>query len=718
MKLQGVSIIFVLIVVPIILILSFYIQSQVDTIALQTSYDTKLLDATYDTMSAFELNTANEDLSSVSDSLRTIIEASNNIFINTLATNLGMSNASKSYLQPYLPAILYTLYDGYYIYAPTNKPVVASDTKGQAIVIEESAEHTGCFSTPGLRYADGYYYYDLTDESSYASCLGVPSNDFGQILYKTNDASGNQYTTNINDEEIYYETDYVLKSYMPYSARYQKDLNDENKKIDITINYTLDNYLTIEGNIGNVYYTKAGYLIEKDLVEEVTVNGNNLLNYNDQEAEEVLKNGGYGTQISVTFQDDSEISYTYGGENYASLESDLEIAKRDSDQTKIAEITNKMQQIDAIVYYAKSAIFSNWVYNNLENLYESDANQDLLNDYNYVSANISKAVNVEDTKPFIVNFEERHNVIFNSSSDPEAKDSSFNSHKMDIIRNAIQYNLNLAMSTYNITATKGFSFNMPVITDEEWDKILSHVSIVTFMQGFQCGLKTYNNYAIVSSTNNELTIMPKEIYYIHKSTFNDENATYHKIDCPAFDVTSGVGDYISFTSKEVKYDKILDNDTVKYDHKNYACYICGIDGNYSGIDLNATGNEERKMLYYTAIGAQRQELYKMNAISLTQGIEVIYDKQKSSSKESSRNLREIKELEITFGPVSAGVGSVVEFDLYGNLYYLNRNIANSQTITVSVHVDDDRTIQLSDVQNAIGEAGVGNAITCIKVIYK
>ena len=122
MKLQGVSVIFALIVLPLILVLTYYIQLQFDTIDEQNKYDVKLLNSTYGDMSAFEINTANEDLSSVSDSLRTIIDASTNIFMNTLSTNLGMSNASKSYVEPYIPALLYTLYDGYYMSAPTRTP--------------------------------------------------------------------------------------------------------------------------------------------------------------------------------------------------------------------------------------------------------------------------------------------------------------------------------------------------------------------------------------------------------------------------------------------------------------------------------------------------------------------------------------------------------------------------------------------------------------------
>lgn len=135
MKLQGFTIIFALIAIPLILVLAYYIQLQVDTITLQNEYDSKLLDATYDAMSSFEINTANEDLSSVSDSLRTIIEASNNVFFNTLATNLGMSNASKSNIEPYIPAMLYTLYDGYYISTPTQVPKALTDSDGNAVSV-------------------------------------------------------------------------------------------------------------------------------------------------------------------------------------------------------------------------------------------------------------------------------------------------------------------------------------------------------------------------------------------------------------------------------------------------------------------------------------------------------------------------------------------------------------------------------------------------------
>ena len=174
MKVQSLAVIFAIIILPVIIILSYYIHGEIDTIATQTAYDTKLIDATHDAMAAFELNTANENFDSVSDALRSIIEASTNTFFNTLATNLGMSNANKSSIQSYIPAMLYTLYDGYYIYSPTRVPEILTNDKGE-----------------------------------------VDYDEYGQMQYKTKNGG---YSTEI-DNNTFFKQDYILKSYMPYSAR-------------------------------------------------------------------------------------------------------------------------------------------------------------------------------------------------------------------------------------------------------------------------------------------------------------------------------------------------------------------------------------------------------------------------------------------------------------------------------------------------------------------
>ena len=57
MKIQNLAVIFLVIMLPIMLVMSYYIQMQIDTITLQTTYDSKLIAATKDAIEAFEINT-------------------------------------------------------------------------------------------------------------------------------------------------------------------------------------------------------------------------------------------------------------------------------------------------------------------------------------------------------------------------------------------------------------------------------------------------------------------------------------------------------------------------------------------------------------------------------------------------------------------------------------------------------------------------------------
>ena len=119
MNLQTLSIILIIIVVPITLILSAYTQIQIDTLSLQTMYKTQLKNATYDAVVAFQLNTVHNTYSTVSDSMRRDISAVIQTFMTNLAGNMGMSGATETTIKPYIPAIVFTLYDGYYIYSPS-----------------------------------------------------------------------------------------------------------------------------------------------------------------------------------------------------------------------------------------------------------------------------------------------------------------------------------------------------------------------------------------------------------------------------------------------------------------------------------------------------------------------------------------------------------------------------------------------------------------------
>lgn len=772
MKLQGMSIVFALVMVPIILVLSYYIGLQVDTIELQTSYDSKLLDSTYDAMSAFELNTANEDLSTVSDSLRTIIEASYNVFINNLSTNLGMSNANKSYVEPNIPAVLYTLYDGYYICAPTKVPTVLTDSNGNAVAVGDR----------GVSGNSGNYSYTEPDSSTKPTAGEYIEHDtltndldYGQLLY-LKEGSTNTYTADINDAKL--ETKNVLKTYMPYSARYV------GSNFDLEIVYTLDNYATIEGKIGSVYYTKSGYLIPYNNVLIGITNqpadySNNIYDYNQNDIQEliekrranfnvkisdgtdtsfelpmgatkeelntkmnVLKNALEETQeywYSIYYSENSlplsdiKAKYTvdyfnnlqnnYGVKNDSgNWDSEVSIISTEDDLKKVAgalknlisaiesEITNVQYELDTIssvVYYAKACVFSKWVDDYLCNASTSGGCEILEN--NLVEVSGQKYSTIKGVESLEFNFETGARVFDFTGTEPVSVteipiDCPFYQHKLNVIKMSIQYNLNLAMSTYNNNESYLFEYEMPVIQSSEWEQILTHISITSFMQGMKCGLKTYNNYKIVSSTNNDILTLPEEIYYVKKENFNDESSEYHRINCTQMTSSTSEADtteYMSFSSKEVKYDKISnknrDNMIYEYDHKNYACYDCINDGNYFNINvfnkddtINYNKYKNLRKAYYMAVGKERNDTYKMNAVVNSQGYEVL---KSDAAQVSSLGADKIKAIELSIGTIYSQ-NSTINSAIYTFNYSSATNLSNDNYTIATNNTSNNATQSL------------------------
>lgn len=127
MKLQGLAVIAIIIILPMSIILSSYSQSQIKTLQLQTQYDSKLQNATYDAIKAFQLNMSNSSTSDLANSKMRDIKASVNTFYNSLASHFNMVGYGKDVLQNYVPAIVYTLYDGYYIYSAYDNTLDAED---------------------------------------------------------------------------------------------------------------------------------------------------------------------------------------------------------------------------------------------------------------------------------------------------------------------------------------------------------------------------------------------------------------------------------------------------------------------------------------------------------------------------------------------------------------------------------------------------------------
>ena len=118
MKIQDLAIIFIIIILPISLVISTYTQYQIQTVNTQTLYDSKLTAATYDAIRAFQINTIESATSEIVNSKMRDLEASVSTFRNSIKSTFALSGYSEDTMDTYIPALVYTLYDGFYIYSP------------------------------------------------------------------------------------------------------------------------------------------------------------------------------------------------------------------------------------------------------------------------------------------------------------------------------------------------------------------------------------------------------------------------------------------------------------------------------------------------------------------------------------------------------------------------------------------------------------------------
>ena len=166
--------------------------------------------------------------------------------------------------------------------------------------------------------------------------------------------------------------------------------------------------------------------------------------------------------------------------------------------------TTIYRDFSAISYYTEAYAFTNWVKQKLGTKtleqVQKKADNDLI-DKIPLTNNIFK---------------------ISATNDPEDENSDIVIHKKEIMRDSIITNLNLAISNHNaIGQTNG----MPKLTDSDWDRAFSNISLITFFQGPKIGLKIYNGYAVATSTTNREYVEPGELY------FRGEDVNYHRVYC-------------------------------------------------------------------------------------------------------------------------------------------------------------------------------------------
>ncbi len=471
MKIQELAIIFIIIILPISLVLSVYTQNQVQTINTQTLYDNRLTSATYDAMRAYQLNAANSTTSDMSNSKTRDIEASVSAFRNSIMTAFELNGFTANELNSYIPALVYTMYDGLYIYSP-----------------------------------------------------------YSNIAEVNTDANA--------DEEVKIKTEgqkeYGLKPYISYSCRYKTT------NIDVVITYSLDNHIAVKGMIGREreYVNKEGYLIDGISINpdeeiekaKITYNG---IEIGTESLKEYLplsigENDAYpyakinGTKYYLIHDDKEgcdQIVYVSNGFFRTQCKS------TDSDKTAFNAYKNIIENnYMAKEYYYEAYKFTHWFKESgLSALTYGDALDEVLvkNSDGSGAEQEYREIWPENSTPIFQ---------FNSSSDIknniENETSTFNQHRLAVIRYKIENNLAIAISNYNAYsgATK-VVFQMPELKEDEWDQIIHNISLISFLQGLPIGEKTYNGYTLVTNSESEEVVLEGNIFMLGESA-NREKVYY------------------------------------------------------------------------------------------------------------------------------------------------------------------------------------------------
>lgn len=166
-------------------------------------------------------------------------------------------------------------------------------------------------------------------------------------------------------------------------------------------------------------------------------------------------------------------------------------------------------------------------------------------------------------------------------------DTVFGEHKREVIKQTIISGLNQAITSYSRN-TNG-EFYLPQLSEEDWDQALSNISMLAFVQGMPVGLKTYNNYAIATSTCNREYVSPDSIYincFKKEGKTQTEDQFYHYPGCKDLEDLECVDDknwpikyYLNtgYLNTDYKMKSYRANDgEIKYyyPHNQKACYNC------------------------------------------------------------------------------------------------------------------------------------------------
>lgn len=572
MKIEGLALLSLIIILPMAILLNNYSKSQIKTLELQMSYDSKLQEATHDAIQAFQLNMSNSSTSDIANSKIRDIEASINLFYTRLASSLGMTGYEEDVIKNYIPAIVYTLYDGYYIYSAyenTLDDYTNSNLDNPTYKDEQTLNGLKPYIYYSCRYVGNNYDIVITYSlDSYITIQGVvgnqPINDSGYLLTGVGyDSVNDRYTYRGIAIEVEDGTQEGFKQNMYLPNEGQVEPEDDTNKINI--------------QTGESQEQLAGWIVKSPYRK---INGSKYYLNKDKE----------GNETVITLLNDNILP--------------LQDVTQD-------EIKNNDS---AIQYYKEAYEFKERIKEyGLEHLSTNDAVDTQGNKINQGSESFEIFSELYDTTSTFI----------------EDENSKYNSYKIEVIKNSIETNLITAISNYNKVSTSDVNFQMPKLEDYEWEQVTNNISVIAFMQGQNIGTKIYNGHAIVQNDISEDFVSEDSIYLLDVT-----NNEYHKfsenelIDNINLDNAIGIFnvDFERRTSlatwrNTAGINESYEEDVYFFPREDKASYKSIINPNSVSsktvselMSEYATGTENQKKLaklYYTALARERYGQYRV-----------------------------------------------------------------------------------------------------------
>ncbi len=542
------------------------------TINYQTLYDSKLDNATYDAVKAFQLNTVNSDTSDLANSKLRDIEASVNSFFNSIATNFNMAGYNKDILRDFVPALVYTMYDGYYIYSPyINK-------------------------------------LDTTKDHEIQTAPGATSK------WKSDAEILAQNAPNAEDK-TYHEGDKLsgLKPYIYYSCRYQRKSRGD----DFVITYALDNYISIQGKINNKWVTDGGYLLDNIAGSDgsYTYRGIKISSNENMQKEYV-----YNSRANYTNEKNKIREYPYLKINGVKYYYDKDATESDGKWFSILNGDSLKQ--------GKDNLFKK--VDNSANEYYKEAVEFKKRIQNVYKINDLKPKDAVDKFGNPITFSNQNDIIFdfNGGNDSiEDQYSNFNVHRLEVIKYCIERELSIAITNYNdYSSATSVDFRMPKLKENEWEKIINNVSVISFLQGLSIGGKLYNGYSIITNNKNKEVVNEESIYIV-------ANNEYHRpIESKLSAIVNSDGTSHGILNTDLEIKNIQIDDTTTYYYVPKGSMSNAVLGSYKSIvnlkdvkvseniydymaklkDTEPPGGERLASIYFTTLARERYGMYRTN----------------------------------------------------------------------------------------------------------